>query len=211
MRKSERGLRGFHFLALGMSGYEDAGKLLMEQWDRLKLATDRGACALALGLAGHAQAAKLIRTELAKAHPGFVRHGLVALGLLNDRKAVPVVQKILKEIKRPMVRCEGAVALALLRRSAAIPELLELMRRSKSTLSRGAVAAALGIVGTERVVEPLLAVYRNRKLKGEERAVALAALGRIADPAPIALLRRFSEDLNPYVPSEAVAELLTIL
>ena len=85
------------------------------------------------------------------------------------------------------------------------------MKNSKSTLSRGAVAAALGIVGTERVVEPLLAVYRNRKLKDEERAVALAALGRIADPAPIALLRRLSEDLNPYVSCEAIAELLTIL
>ena len=96
---------------------------------------------MGIALCGYKPGAAVIREELEKQHPGFVQHGLVAVGLLNDRASIPIVAKILKEIKDPMVRREGAVALALLRQGAAIPELLELMRRSKSTLSRGAVAA----------------------------------------------------------------------
>ena len=59
------------------------------------------------------------------------------------------------------------------------------MKRGKSTLSRGAVAAALGLVGTERCVDALLVAYGSKHLKDEERALALASLGRICDPLAI--------------------------
>lgn len=211
MTKSEAPLRGFHYIALGLSGHAEAGPLLVDEFSKCKTPDHRSACVLALGLCGYRDAAPLIRAELAKRHPGFVEQGMVALGLLNDKAAIPLIEKIVAEIRVPMVRREGAIALALLKGTAAVPQLLDLMKSGKSTLSRGAVSAALGLVGTERCVEPLLAIYRNKKLKDEERALALASLGSIADPAAVSLLRRFSEDLNPYVICESAQELLNIL
>ena len=203
--------RGFLYLALGMSGSDGAGDVLKSMFQKIKNPSERGACAIGLALAGEKSAVEMLRKRVAKGNPGFVGHGMVALGLLDDRKAIPVVQEILKKSKDPLVRREGAIALALLRRAAAIPELIQLMKRSKSLFTRGAIAAALGLIGDHRAVDPLIEIYRDKKLQGEERAIALAALGRIGDPDDIPLLAEFAVDLNPYVPSDAVQELLTIL
>ncbi|MHC4959378.1 MAG: HEAT repeat domain-containing protein [Planctomycetota bacterium] len=211
MGKAEFELRPFYFLALGMSGHEDAGTFLVDAYKTLKRPQQRAACALGLGIAGHKGAAEMIRKELKEHHPGFVRHGMIALGLLHDKAAAPLVLDAMEEIREPMVRREGAVALALIEQSAAIPELLAMMKKGKSTLSRGAVGAAIGLVGTERCVDPLLAAYKAKHLKDEERALALASLGRICDPLAIPILLQFSEDLNPYVICDAAQELLNIL
>jgi len=211
MAKAGPRLRSFHYLALGLSRFDDAGTLLEAAYKQAKNPSDRAAIALAFAFCGHKGGAPLLREQLEKGQRCVVPHVMVALGLLDDSLSIPLVQETIGRIKDPVVRSDGVIALALLRRSAAIPELLELMKKGKSTLSRGAVAAAIGLVGTERCVKPLLDVYRNKKRKDEERALALASLGRIADAESIALLQRFSQDINPYVICDAVTELLDIL
>ncbi len=211
LRSCEEAERGFFLLALGISGADGAGDVLMEQFGRLKNNNDRAACALALGLAGHRAAAQTLRDQLGRGNPMFVGHGMVALGLLDDEQSIPLVQQILATDRNAVIQREGALALALLRRAAAIPDLLRGLEKASSTHARGAAAQALGLVGNESAVEPLLAIYRDRKRQGEERAIALAALGRIGDPERIPLLATLSFDLNPYVIVDAVREAMTIL
>jgi HEAT repeat protein len=211
MRSCDQEMRGFYYIALGISNSDDAGPILLETLGRLKNSKDRAACALGLALCGHKAAAPDLRDLVADGHPAFVPHGMVALGILDDAKAIPIVQKLLKAERDPMIRREGAIALALLRRTAAIPELVTLLQACKTRLSRASVAWALGFIGTDRAIEPLLAIYRDKRRPGEERAIALAALGKIGDLSDIPLLAEFAFDLNPYVASQAVSEALTIL
>ena len=135
---------------------------------------------------------------------------MVALGLLDDRQAIPLVEEILaRHHDAPTLR-QGATALALLRRSAAVPALIDLLHEVKSAPARASVAYVLGEIGTLAAVEPLLAICRDRKRASSERAAALSALGRIADPDPISIPARLAYGLNPYVVSDAVEVVTTI-
>lgn len=207
----EQAERGFFLLALGLSGSADAGPILLERFGKLSNNSDRAACALALGLAGHRKAAPAIRAELQRGNRIFVARAVTALGLLDDEASIPLVREILRTSKDPGVQREGTMALALLRRAAAIPDLLAVLENARTTFVRGAVAEAIGLVGNESAVEPLLRIARDRNRQGEERAMALAALGRIGDPERVPFLARVAIDLNPYVVVDAIAEVLTIL
>jgi len=211
LKGNDSRVRSYSYLALGISGHADAGDLLAARFEHLKNPDERGACALGLGLSGHKASVAMLRKRLERGNPAFVPHGMVALGLLDDPKAIPLVQAILKDRRDPVTRREGAIALALLRRSGAVPELVELLRNASSVSTRGAVAEALGLVGNANAIGPLMEIFRDERRQGEERAIALAAMGRIADPEDIPLLARLAFDLNPYVVSDAISELLTIL
>jgi len=203
--------RGFYYLALGISGVADAGPVLMEEFGKLKNSSDRAACALGLALCGHKAAAPMLRERLSDNNPAFVPHAMVALGILDDAAAIPVVEGIVRGANDPVIQREGTIALALLKRGGAIDDLLGLLRESKTTWNRAAVAWALGLIGTERAVAPLLAIVRDKSRQGEERAIALAALGRIGDSEDVPLLAAFGLGLNPYVVSDVLAEAFSIL
>ena len=204
-------LKGFGYLALGLSQSRDAGPILVEEFGKAKSPNLRAACAIGLGLANYRKAAPMLREQLEKGNIGYVGHGMVALGLLDDAKSIPAVQALLKRKREPGIRVEGATALTLLRRAGAIPDLVAMLEDSKSIYTRAGLAAALGRVGDDNAVQPLLDLYRDRRREPEERAVALAALGRIGDEEKIALLAQLAFDLNPYVNSDAIFEALTIL
>jgi HEAT repeat protein len=206
----EQTMRGFTALALGISGHKEAGEALLKEFGRRRNASERAACALGLGLAGYKESASVLREQVQRGHPAFLGYGMVALGLLDDRHAIPLVEKVLSSHQAAPTLRQGAIALALLRRSGAVPDLLRLLEQVKSTAGRASVAYVLGEVGTPLAVDPLLAIYRDPKRPGDERAIALSALGRIADPEPISLPARLAFGLNPYVVSEAV-EVVTSL
>ncbi|MCZ6786308.1 MAG: HEAT repeat domain-containing protein, partial [Planctomycetota bacterium] len=113
--------------------------------------------------------------------------------------------------KESFVLQEGSLALALLSGRKAVPKLLQLYARSRSRFEWGAVAQALALVGDETAVEPLLRILKDKDRKPEERAIALAALGRMADENPTPVLSRFAQHLNLYAASPTLAELLQIL
>lgn len=202
---------GFAYLALGLSGADGAGSVLMSMFDRIRDANQRGACALGLALAGHKRAARMLRAQVKRSNPAFLPHGMVALGMLDDPKAIKLIREVLEKNRDPVVRREAALALALLRRSGAVPELIELYGKSRSAFLRTSIASALGLIGAENAVDALLAIYRDKARQSEERAIALAALGRIGDLDPVPLLARLAVDLNPYVKPDAILELLQIL
>jgi hypothetical protein len=210
LRKCPQRLRGYHYLALALTGHKDAGPLLLETFPRLKNNMDRSACALALGLCGYRTAAPVLRAEVERGNVAFTPIGLLALGLLDDAESIPLVEKALEE-RDPLLRRQAALALALLRRSAAIPKLVEMLKGSSSLFLRSSAVAALGMVGNDKAVEPLVEIYRDKSRQGEERALALAALGRIGDPERIPLLTQIAFDINPYPTVDAISEALRIL
>ena len=130
---------------------------------------------------------------------------------MQHERLLALIEELLDERKESFVLQEGSLALALLSGRKAVPKLLQLYKRSRSRFEWGAVAQALALVGDETAVEPLLRIVKDKDRKAEERAIALAALGRMADPNPAPVLSRFSRHLNLYAASPTLAELLQIL
>jgi len=207
----EQTMRGFCYLALGISDADDAGPQLLEALGKRKNFSERAACALALGLCGYGEAAGILREQVAKGQPGASAHSLVALGLLDDREAIPLARAALGADDDPALVGEAALALALLRRNAATDELVARLSTAKSSVVLNAVAHALGEVGTERAAAPLVALLRDRQRSGPERAAALAALARIAEEDELSFFARYAFDYNIYCVSETLELLATIL
>jgi HEAT repeat protein len=203
------GERGYFLLALGQLG-KGALELLRAELPKLDHEGDRAACALAIALAGDRQSIPALRDQLTRSKSWFTSHGMIALAMLGDESAIPLIRDILKKRRESDVLEEGALALALLRGADAAPELLQLYDESRNVSQLRAVATALGLVGNERAVKPLLDTYRDKGRRPEERAMALAALGQMADREPVPVLLRITRGLNPYVASPTVAELLVI-
>jgi len=194
---NEQTIRGFLLLALAQTGEERAGARLHAQLRRLKHPGDRGACALALGLAGHREAAVDLR-RLAKGG-NAVEQGwaLLALGLVGDTGAAPLVREALLRSKRPGVVRRAARALVLLRGAGAADDLLRRLKRAQSTYLRAAV-------------HELFALYNDEDAAGVDRALAAGAMARIASPHAVSPLAKIAEDFNPYAVSDAVRLLVTL-
>jgi HEAT repeat protein len=207
----DAGERGFFLLGLGLTGSVEAEGVLLAQFEKIKSAQERGACAIALALAGSKEALPKLRARVGEGTPGFLSHGLMAVGLLDDAAALPLVEKQLDETSDADVRREATLAYALLRRGGAADHLVARLVSAKSTLERGTLAHAIGLVGQQSAADALLKIHADRTRQGEERAIALAALGRIADPDRPPLLAQMAIDINLYVISDCVGELLTIL
>lgn len=211
LRECQQAERGFFLLGLGLCGTKEAAEILLEEFDRIRVANDRGACAIALALAGAKDAIPKIHAAVEDGAAGFLAHGVMALGILDDPKGADLVEHHLEEASEADVRRDGTLAYALLRRSGAVPALVKRMQKAKSTLERGALAHALGLVGEQSAVDALLKLFHDTTRQGEERAIVLAALGRIADAETPPLLAQLCVDINLYVICDAVGELLTIL
>ncbi len=214
--------RGFYFLALGMSRSPEAGPLLGHLYKKLKNNLHRSACALGMGLCGYAEGKTLIRQRLAEKNPDYIAYGMLAAAMLRDKDALPLIEKHLMQSRRPKVLRHAALSLALLKGRAASRTLVALMqgkrpdgKRLKGNaygyFLRGAVVEALGHVGTDTAADPLLDIVRDKKRQATERALAIAALGRIGDGEYPSAISKLAFDLNYHVTVDALTELLQIL
>ncbi len=203
--------RPYYLLALAACGGDKALAIIRKDLAELKNERARAAAAIALALAKDKEAPPLLRKQLERDRQEFIPHGMIALAMLGDKKSLPLIEKLLDKRKESFVLQEGSLALALLSGRKAVPKLLQLYARSRSRFEWGAVAQALALVGDETAVEPLLRILKDKDRKPEERAIALAALGRMADENPTPVLSRFAQHLNLYAASPTLAELLQIL
>jgi len=214
--------RGFLYLALGMTRSDEAGPLLEHLFKRLKNNQHRSACALGMALCGYRDARDLIREPLADRNPDYLAYGMLAFAMLGDREALPLVRKELTRSRQPAVLRHAALSLALLEGRAASRTLVGLLEgrrpdgkrligQAHGYFLRGAVVEALGHVGTAGAADPLLAILRDGKRQGTERALAVAALGRIADGEYPSALSKLAFDLNYHVTVDALTELLRVL
>jgi HEAT repeat protein len=201
----EQTIRGFTYVALGMANPEDAGPRLLREFTRRKNSEERAACALGMGLCGFKEGADLVRAELERDNPAYVGHAMIALGMLDDRAALEFVRTRVAGETNPTLLREAATSLALLEGPAAVRPALDRYAAVKSIALKGALAHVLGEVGDARVLAPFLAVVRDSTLSEAERAGALAALVRIAEPDAVSRFALYAVDLNTYVSCAAVA------
>lgn len=156
------------------------------------------ALAIAAGIMRDQEAAPELLERLASLRDEGAR-GYVALGLglMNAREALDEIQAVVAEARfRPELLKQASIALGLLGDKNAVTLLSDLLRTAKGLATQASVSSALGIIGDRRSIEPLVALLRNPELTPRARGFAAAALGIVADRAPLPWNSSISRDLN---------------
>lgn len=189
---------GFHLLALGRQGTDEARALLRKALVDLKHERDLGACAIGLALAGDRVSAEAILALLERSERYAVPPSMLALGLLGHRPATETIRRIAAGSSDVEVLENAALALALLHGEGAFPDLVALWERCREPELRDGLAEAFRIAASERSVAWLRARAEDRTRPPLERAFALSALGRMAEDAEGSALDVLARDHNPY-------------
>ena len=234
--------RAFVYLALGLIGHnsDKAKTRLMRAYEKTRVWSTRSVLAIALALARHKPAVNLTMKYLEKAPAvaastggggragrnnrqsddgpsdggsHFKSYGSLALGLHGDKRAVPLVRKVIRKYHIPSVRQNAAIALALLLRQDAVRELVELMKEAGTVYTKAAAVTALGLMPepTERAVDALVYAYRRDSFPDTVRAMAVIALGALADPRPVPLSAMLTRRYNYFIRCNALDEIARYL
>lgn len=219
--------RGFHALALGLAvqGTGPGGpgaefRAAARRRLRLGLADGRdpdtrSAFAAGLALARDPEAGPQLlalvrdRNEV----PQLRAQAALALGPAGvpEAEAVPALEALLLEDR--VVAPRGAAALGLtFYRGAGVTDLLgEQLRQAATQADTIQLSVALGQTHDPRANFPLLCVARDAARRSEVRALAVAALGILADPEPRPSLLRLSAEANYVGRTDALSEAFSIL
>ncbi len=197
---------GYYLLAVGLTGRKEARGFVRAQFRELKHEEDLAACAIALALLDDKEMAAQLRTTLAASENEFVPHGMIALAMLGDEKALPLIGEFVTRRRGPHVFREGVLALAILSGNEALSQLLELFEWARSRDRLRAAGRAISLVESEEAVARLLAIHGDATRRPELRAAALEALGRIgADEKN--LFSKIARDVNMHATSPTLPAL----
>jgi HEAT repeat protein len=139
----------------------------------------RKQAAHSLGFRGQPEAVDPILKRLAKPEENSqVRSAFyLALGRLDDRRAVPALKICLDKEARDDLRSDCVIALGMLGENSTLPRLLKAFYEDSSFLVRSSVVDALGSFSEEAAVE-ILATLVNNESNHSLRQRAIRALGR---------------------------------
>lgn len=205
------------FAALGLGllarKNDDPGipKLLAKEFDRRANADLRGSLAIALGLAGDPSHAKVLRSACGGGNPDVQAHAAVALGLLGDKASAPVMREMLRNQGNPVIVREAALGLGLLGDRASIKVLVNIVERGNGVFERGSAAIALGRIGGSESATALTDLLSDEDRPAIARAMGAVGLGLLLDRTEGRGLHRLGADLNWYVQTSTIEEILTIL
>jgi HEAT repeat protein len=185
----------------------------------------RKQAAHSLGFRGQPEAVDPILRRLAKPEENSqVRSAFyLALGRLDDRRAVPALKVCLDKEARDDLRSDCVIALGMLGENSTLPRLLKAFYEDSSFLVRSSVVDALGSFSEEAAVE-ILAMLVNSESNHSLRQRAIRALGRTGSQGAVkpllkalAVFRSDNErllivnSLTLLRPSEATAPLTELL
>jgi HEAT repeat protein len=177
---------------------------------------DRAGFAVASGLLCDRLAIPALRAALEDpSAPADLRGSCaLALGMIGPESgALAAVRRALtvEDGRKLKIRC--ATAAALLADGRVVPDLLALLADgNQSQYVLGSAASALGVLGDERAIHPLAQIARDRTGRPDVmRALAVVALGLIADRSEGAFPARISEDVNSRDQFAFERALLTLL
>ncbi len=142
------------------------------------------------------------------------RQAIVALGLLRDRRAVPLLMRLLKDPRvHPSLRALVPDALAAIGESRAVPELLALLRdRGTDSMIRERIALALGAMKATAAIPALLDLLRDALEDPFIQARAALAIGLMRDPAVATeLIPLLRQESLPVTARRAIADALGTL
>jgi HEAT repeat protein len=142
-----------HALALGLIGDTRAVDAVLERFEGASDDVLKGHAAIALGLLGDPRSAEVLRGVLAASRyrPELLRGTAVALALVGDKSAVPLLMEALRGASSLSAQAALAGALGTIGDARAVAPLLELLADEEVTArARAFAAAALGRVGDRR-------------------------------------------------------------
>jgi HEAT repeat protein len=215
--KGDSLLQPFAALGLGLyarhDGKERAADVVLKDLETRANAELRGALAIAVGLSGNRAGAEILR-DLAgsRGDPALRGHAAIALGLLDDRsEGAPILRKLLTEVHDPGVQREVALALGMLGDREATRLLVRLVEDGDTVYVQGSAAMALGRIGGAEAGKALLGLLQDDSRPDLARAMAAVGLGMILDASEGKRLATIGADLNWYLFTPTVHEILTIL
>jgi len=215
--KGDRALQTFAAIGLGLYARHDgksaAANVIVRELEERANAELRGALAIAVGLSGNQAGAPILREIAAdRGDPTLRGHAALAIGLLGDRVlGAPILRKMLVDVNSPEVQREVALGLGMLGDREAVRLLVELVEDGGSVYVQGSAAIALGRIGGEQAGTALLGVLRDENRPDLARAMAGVALGLVLDESEGKRLASIGADLNWYLFTPTVRELMTIL
>jgi HEAT repeat protein len=215
--KGDRMLQPFAAIALGLysrhPGKASASTLLVNELEERANADLRGALAIAVGLSGNQAGAATLRDIAAsRGDPTLRGHAAIAIGLVGDRAAgAPILRQMLTDVHVPEVQREVALGLGMLGDREAVRLLIALVEDGGSVYVQGSAAMALGRIGGPQAGAALLGVLRDERRPDLARAMAGVGLGLVLDESEGRRLASIGADLNWYLFTPTVHEVLTIL
>jgi HEAT repeat protein len=140
----------------------------------------------------------MVREIEGRGDPTMKGYCCMALGLMGERQnreALPVLQKVVKEGKIPEVRAAAAMALARLGVQDALDVLLTAIREENHYFRLSAIMA-VGYFRNTKAIQPLIDLFRSDEVNDEARAIILVALGYIAEKREVPALKSISSHYN---------------
>jgi HEAT repeat protein len=186
--------RCFATISLGQIGGAAARKFLLET---LRDGTHalKAYAALALGLTGDPTVAPFIREALETRRSDVSTRSAmaIALGLLRDRSASPLLLAIVDAKGDPELRGYAAVALGMIGERAALPAVERALRSDSDPNLLVSLATAMGLLGDRSATSSLLEELK-RTDSPFTRASLITALGFIKDRSAVEPLARILAD-----------------
>lgn len=172
-----------------------------------------GALAVAVGLARFTDSSKELQAIVSdRGDPELRSHAAIALGLMGDTPgAAATLRSVLQSENDPAIRREAALALGLLGDREAVRILVKVLEDGGTTYEQGSAAAALGRIGGAEASKALLDLLRDERRPGVARGMAAVGLGLLLDRTEGRGISRVGADLNWYLTTDTVEEVLTIL
>jgi HEAT repeat protein len=201
-------LRPWAGLALGLMGHglrsheldlpAGAAEALAERLHSTRSPEDAAAYAVGAGLLGDVAARAAIEEGLLRYRDEHWRASMaVALGLLGDPASLPALRRVMQEGRwRPELVEQAAIARALLGDRELVDELMARLADSPSGTDALGVTRALAWTGDGRALPALLGYMAATERVDAERALAIEALGWIADKERVIWDARISAGLN---------------
>lgn len=152
----------------------------------------RKAAALALGLAEYREASPAF-TKIVKAEgdPALRGYGALALGMVRDGSALPLLREVIGSEKSPPPLAAGAaLALALLNDRVALPRLLELLVNTGNEETKATAARCLIHLGDLYVAEWLVQRLEEKRLDETTTLYAVGIVSKLVKGREVSVCQR---------------------
>ncbi len=215
-RKGSRRVRPFAAIGLGLlarhDGLEDATSFLLDDLAHRKSPQLVASLCVAVGLAREKRAVRALSAIASEKGTAALRaHAAFSLGLIGETEnTAPLLRQILADTREPELQRECAFALGLLGDREALRILNDLVGHGGSAYVQGSAAVAIGRIGGRESADSLIGLLTDDEGPTMGRAMAAVGLGLMLDRSEGRRMARVAADLNWWLFTPTVLEILSI-
>lgn len=176
----------------------EMASMIREALRDAKQPSEVGAFAISLGIMKDSGGKEVLRDKLNNISDDTAKgFTAVALGLIDDRESIELIQGIIKKSKyRPDLLKSAAIGLGILGDKTVVPELVTMLDSATGMASQAAISSALGFIGDSRSIDPLIAMLKDKQKTDNARGFAAVALGIVADKEELPWNTKISVNIN---------------